>query len=141
MSKDNLMLDLVLKSEWFDKIKSGEKTVEYMEFKPYWSNRIFALYDIDVLQFFYGYRLKRGAKFLVIINAMEHYPAFKCAYIPRIQKSFKYLIRKIPVVIYNFFIIAQIVVNKRGNLKLYAFFRAYQTPQKARYACTVIIVT
>ena len=36
MSKDNLMLDLVLKSEWFDKIKSGEKTVEYRELKLYW---------------------------------------------------------------------------------------------------------
>lgn len=34
------MLTFNLKKEWFDKIKSGEKTHEYREVKPYWTKRI-----------------------------------------------------------------------------------------------------
>lgn len=32
-------LHLVLKSKWYDKIASGEKTSEYRECKPYWNKR------------------------------------------------------------------------------------------------------
>lgn len=34
------MLTFNLKKEWFEKIKSGEKTHEYREVKEYWVNRI-----------------------------------------------------------------------------------------------------
>ena len=34
------MLIFNLKKEWFEKIKSGEKTHEYREVKPYWTNRL-----------------------------------------------------------------------------------------------------
>ena len=34
------MLTFNLKKEWFEKIKSGEKTHEYREAKPYWHKRI-----------------------------------------------------------------------------------------------------
>ena len=34
------MLIFPLKKEWYEKIKSGEKTVEYREAKPYWTYRI-----------------------------------------------------------------------------------------------------
>lgn len=34
------MLIFPLKKEWYDKIKSGEKTVEYREVKDYWTKRI-----------------------------------------------------------------------------------------------------
>ncbi len=34
------MLFFQLKKEWFEKIKSGEKTIEYREVKPYWTKRI-----------------------------------------------------------------------------------------------------
>ena len=34
------MLIFPLKKEWYEKIKSGEKTIEYREVKPYWSGRI-----------------------------------------------------------------------------------------------------
>ena len=34
------MLIFNLKKQWFDKIKSGEKTHEYRECKPYWQKRI-----------------------------------------------------------------------------------------------------
>lgn len=33
------MLIFPLKKEWYEKIKSGEKTVEYREVKPYWTKR------------------------------------------------------------------------------------------------------
>lgn len=33
------MLIFPLKKEWYEKIKSGEKTVEYREVKPYWIKR------------------------------------------------------------------------------------------------------
>jgi len=39
------MLTFPLKKEWYEKIKSGEKTIEYREVKPYWTKRI-------VLKFF-----------------------------------------------------------------------------------------
>lgn len=34
------MLIFPLKKHWYDKIKSGEKTVEYREAKPYWNTRL-----------------------------------------------------------------------------------------------------
>ena len=34
------MLIFPLKKEWYEKIRSGEKTVEYREVKPYWTRRI-----------------------------------------------------------------------------------------------------
>ena len=36
------MLTFNLKKQWFDKIKSGEKTHEYRECKPYWKKRIYS---------------------------------------------------------------------------------------------------
>lgn len=39
------MLTFNLKKEWFEKIKSGEKTHEYREVKPYWTKRIRKEYD------------------------------------------------------------------------------------------------
>ena len=34
------MLEFTLKKEWYDKIKRGEKTIEYREVKPYWTARL-----------------------------------------------------------------------------------------------------
>lgn len=34
------MLIFPLKKEWYEKIKSGEKTIEYREVKPYWVKRL-----------------------------------------------------------------------------------------------------
>ncbi len=34
------MLIFPLKKEWYEKIRSGEKTIEYREVKPYWKRRI-----------------------------------------------------------------------------------------------------
>ena len=35
------MLIFPMKKEWYEKIRSGEKMIEYRELKPYWSKRIF----------------------------------------------------------------------------------------------------
>ena len=40
MNTGGEMLTFNLNKKWFDKIKSGEKTHEYREVKPYWSRRI-----------------------------------------------------------------------------------------------------
>ncbi len=44
-----------LKKEWFEKIKYGNKRVEYREFKPYWNKRISKLKTGDVIVFCKGY--------------------------------------------------------------------------------------
>ena len=54
------MLIFSLKKEWYEKIKSGEKTIEYREAKPYWTYRI-------------GNELKRQAAFA---EDMELFYAF-----------------------------------------------------------------
>ena len=42
------MLTFNLKKEWFDKIKSGEKTHEYREVKDYWTDRLVKeFFEID----------------------------------------------------------------------------------------------
>ena len=41
------MLIFPLKKEWYEKIKSGEKTVEYRELKPYWSSRLSKEFDFN----------------------------------------------------------------------------------------------
>lgn len=35
------MLIFPLKKQWYEKIKSGEKTIEYREVKPYWTDRLY----------------------------------------------------------------------------------------------------
>nr|DAJ74758.1 MAG TPA: protein of unknown function (DUF3850) [Caudoviricetes sp.] len=39
------MLTFNLKKEWFEKIKSGEKTHEYREKTNYWHKRLFTFWD------------------------------------------------------------------------------------------------
>lgn len=38
------MLIFPLKKEWYEKIWSGEKTIEYREVKPYWTNRFVKIF-------------------------------------------------------------------------------------------------
>ena len=40
MVKQNIVLDLPLKKEWYKMIESGIKKEEYREIKPYWCNRL-----------------------------------------------------------------------------------------------------
>lgn len=41
------MLTLPIKKKWFDMIKSGEKTEEYREIKPYYASRFFRNYIVS----------------------------------------------------------------------------------------------
>lgn len=51
MSKKDGILDLPIKKEWFDKIRSGEKTHEYRRVCPHWCSNIGIesnnLYNVD----------------------------------------------------------------------------------------------
>ena len=51
-------LHLTIKKEWFDKIASGEKTIEYREYKPYWISRLetFLTYGCEKIIFRNGYK-------------------------------------------------------------------------------------
>jgi len=49
------MLVFHLKKEWFEKIKSGEKTHEYREKKPYWTTQLMFLHAGDLIVFRCGY--------------------------------------------------------------------------------------
>ena len=49
------VLDLPLKKEWYDMIKSGEKREEYREIKPYWSKRFVGV-DKPLFSHRYGYQ-------------------------------------------------------------------------------------
>ena len=45
------MLIFTLKKEWFEKIKSGKKTIIYLEINPYWSNRLAKEFEFN--QYFF----------------------------------------------------------------------------------------
>lgn len=66
------MLTFNLKKEWFEKIKSGEKTHEYREVKGYWNKRLF--------NYWYSYRYKQPFKDDGVI-------CFTCGYPPRDDKN------------------------------------------------------
>lgn len=58
----NNVLHLTLKKKWFDMIRSGEKTEEYREIKPYWIKRLaidylfcYVFKDYTHIQFRHGY--------------------------------------------------------------------------------------
>lgn len=49
------MFTFNLKKEWFEKIKSGEKTHEYREAKPYWNKRASEFEVGSIICFACGY--------------------------------------------------------------------------------------
>lgn len=48
-------LKLTLKKKWFDLIKSGLKTEEYRDIKPYWDKRLMSGQTFDKVSFKNGY--------------------------------------------------------------------------------------
>lgn len=48
-------LHLTLKKKWFDLIRSGIKTEEYREMKPYWDKRLMGGKAFDTVTFRNGY--------------------------------------------------------------------------------------
>ena len=51
------ILHLTLKKKWFDLIKSGQKTEEYREIKPYWTKRLVGIHYTHI-KFRNGYSKK-----------------------------------------------------------------------------------
>ena len=95
------MLTFNLKKEWFDKIKSGEKTHEYREEKSYWNRRIF------------NELLDRAEIENKVINASENldnvYCFFVCGYAKSNDKN-KRLLAKIKSI--------KIINGKNTDLKI-----------------------
>ncbi len=50
-----MQVRMTIKKKWFDKIKSGEKTIEYREVKPYWNVRLNKDEPITSILFRNGY--------------------------------------------------------------------------------------
>lgn len=80
------MLTFNLKKQWFDKIKSGEKTHEYREVKPYWEKRLHPHIKMFAeSQYFVS----------LIVNNIGIFPCcFKCGY-PKFEEKDKILYGKI----------------------------------------------
>lgn len=57
-------LHLTLKKKWFDLIRSGVKTEEYREMKPYWDRRLMAGKEFDTVTFKNGYQ-KNAPTFVI----------------------------------------------------------------------------
>ena len=45
------MLIFTLKKEWFEKIKSGKKTIKYLEINPFWSKLLANEFDFNQYSF------------------------------------------------------------------------------------------
>lgn len=77
------ILDLVLKSEWYDMIASGEKPEEYREIKLYWVRRLFLKGDYMVVLKPYEYKADtedytKCIKRLSQPNGYTDYARFNC---------------------------------------------------------------
>lgn len=85
------MLTFNLKKEWFEKIKSGEKTHEYREVKDYWRKRLEyqegneRKFDVHSADFYITRErgIKKGSKIL-----------FTCGYPPKNDKN-RYILAKV----------------------------------------------
>lgn len=64
------ILHLTLKKKWFDMILSGEKTEEYRDIKPYWTDRLFK--DYTHVKFRNGYS-KNAPSFIAEIKHIVHW--------------------------------------------------------------------
>lgn len=84
------MLTFNLKKEWFEKIKSGEKTHEYREYKPYWRKRLEKCIGDD----FSATRLRFGN---TIVVEYPHYITFICGYASERNKNKRLKARLISV--------------------------------------------
>ncbi len=63
------ILHLILTYKWFDKIASGEKTIEYRECSEHW-NRIFETKNYELVRFQRGY-YKNPANMLFAIKKIS----------------------------------------------------------------------
>jgi len=65
-----MKLFLIVKKVWFDKIKSGEKRVEYRQVTPYWINRL-SQKKYDIVDFQLGYSKKNRITFDIVDIKLE----------------------------------------------------------------------
>lgn len=78
------MLTFNVKKQWFDKIKSGEKTHEYREVKPYWNRRFKLILCSSPDTFPLQYELRYNDYLLFLIDLPI---SFRCGYPKRNDKD------------------------------------------------------
>lgn len=71
------MLIFPLKKQWYEKIKSGEKTIEYREVKPYWSKRFYTEISAEFERRF-GRRFCSYADFCFLVVKCGEDAKLKC---------------------------------------------------------------
>ena len=84
------MLTFNLKKEWFEKIKSGQKTHEYREFKPYWQKRFEKFFNADLS----ATKLRFGDEIVIVPSK---YITLVCGYAP-IEDTEKSLVAKVKTI-------------------------------------------
>ena len=84
------MLTFNLKKEWFEKIKSGEKTHEYRLYNSYWEKRLENCLGYD----FSAINLRFGNP---IIVEYPHYVTFVCGYASREDRTKRLTARLISI--------------------------------------------
>ena len=89
------MLIFPLKKEWYEKIKSGEKTVEYREVKPYWTKRIANNYCRPMFALYFPDEVYKRVGLLGFEYHVNMYCIFQKGYT---RKRLKAIITKIEVV-------------------------------------------
>lgn len=81
------MLTFNLKKEWFEKIKSGEKTHEYRRMSPYWNKRFLKLFKEADAPIAYSILYRS----IINTKSEELYPDFEflfaCGYPSKDDKS------------------------------------------------------
>jgi len=87
------MLIFPLKKEWYEKIKSGEKTIEYREVKPYWTKRILKELESNVafeedMAFVNQFKYKGETDYLLIecLLRLGYTKTYMSAVIEKIEK-------------------------------------------------------
>ena len=93
------MLTFNLKKEWFDKIKSGEKTHEYREMSEHWCQRLGLLFDKSEGRQYFKHEMLKYWKLTNITKHVFHDGAqveikFALGY-PKDYESEKFLFAKV----------------------------------------------
>jgi len=74
--KEQSILHLTLKKQWFDLILSGEKREEYREIKDYWTKRLVGK-KFDVIRFKNGYSKDARVMDVELLNKRVGYGSKK----------------------------------------------------------------
>lgn len=80
------MLIFILKKCWYEKIASGEKTIEYREVKPYWASRFAKEFEFNQYTFCHiGDKLEMLTYFIPVKLRLGYTKKYMTALVCRIE--------------------------------------------------------